>query len=86
MKIVSFFWIIHKNNYTVSIEKYLKQLTVKIAVQFNGKVRGTLQVDADISQDDFIATVQADDHLAKYFPVTPKKIIFIPGKICNIVG
>ncbi len=67
-------------------EKHLKQSTVKIAVQFNGKVRGTLQVDADISQDDFIATVQADDHLAKYFPATPKKIIFIPGKICNIVG
>lgn len=67
-------------------EKYLTQSTVKIAVQFNGKVRWTLQVDVNINQDGFIELVKKDEHLSKYFPESPKKIIFIPGKICNIVG
>ncbi len=67
-------------------EKYLVANTVKIAVQFNGKVRWTLEVDVKISQDEFIELLKNDGKLNSYMPSEAKKIIFIPGKICNIVG
>lgn len=59
---------------------------VTMAVQFNGKTRGTLEVAADISSDDFLALVQNNEKLQKYLANGKVvKKIFIPGKICNII-
>ena len=59
---------------------------VTMAVQFNGKTRGTLEVAADISQDDFMNLVRAQEKWQKYFTGGQViKEIFVPGKICNII-
>jgi leucyl-tRNA synthetase len=58
---------------------------VKMAVQFNGKVRWTIEVSKEATQDDVMNTVKEDKKLSGYLVGEPKKVIYIPGKILNIV-
>ncbi len=66
-------------------EKLLVDDTVKIAVQFNGKVRGTIQITPTSTQDEVMQIIQNDATLAARIESTPKKIIYVPGKIINII-
>lgn len=59
--------------------------TVKIAVQFNGKVRGTIQIEPNATQDEVMNIIQNDEQLANRIESAPKKIIYVPGKIINII-
>jgi leucyl-tRNA synthetase len=58
---------------------------VTIAVQFNGKTRGSVTVPADSQQVEVLQAVGAVPQLARYLSEEPKKVIFIPGKIINII-
>ncbi len=66
-------------------EKLLVCSEVTLAVQFNGKMRGTLQVSADATQEAVLELIKKDEKLASYLIWEPKKIIFVPGKIINII-
>lgn len=67
-------------------ESKLSSDLVKMAVQFNGKVRWTIEVSKDASQDDVMNAVKSDWKLNGYLSSwEPKKVIYIPGKILNIV-
>ena len=66
--------------------KLIKDDLVTMAVQFNGKARGTLEVNTHIDLKDFLALVRGHQKLGKYLVnVEIVKEIFIPGKICNII-
>ncbi len=56
-----------------------------MAVQVNGKTRGTISVAKDIAQDGAVAAAMADSSIAKFVISDPKKIIFVPGRLLNIV-
>jgi leucyl-tRNA synthetase len=56
-----------------------------MAVQFNGKVRGTIEVNPQATQEQAMQTIQDDPKLAERITHEPKKIIYIPGKIINII-
>ena len=58
---------------------------VKMAVQFNGKVRWTIEVSKEANQDEVMNAVKTDQKLSGYLVGEPKKVIYIPGKILNIV-
>lgn len=58
---------------------------VTIAVQVNGKVRGTLTISPSASQESVMALVHQDEKIASYLTGEIKKVIYVPGKICNIV-
>lgn len=81
----------HKN--TLSYESWpsfdpilAKDDTITIAVQINGKTRGTFDVPADIKKDDFLTLVKTDEKIAKYLTgQTILKEVYVPGKICNFV-
>jgi len=80
------------NKASITFEKWpeynaelAKDDTITLAVQINGKTRGTFDVAADISKDEFFALVKADEKIAKYLQGTIVKEIFVPGKICNFV-
>jgi leucyl-tRNA synthetase len=63
-----------------------KDDVIEMAVQFSGKMRGTLDVSPDISKEDFIALIKADEKLSKYLEgMEIVKEIFVPGKICNLI-
>ena len=67
-------------------ERYLNVDTVKYPVQFNGKVRFTLEVAKDMPRDEIEQMVLADEQTARYLGgATPKKVIVVPGRIVNIV-
>ena len=58
---------------------------VTMAVQVNGKTRGTISVLKTATQDDAMAAVMADAGLAKFITGTPKRIIFVPGRLVNVI-
>jgi leucyl-tRNA synthetase len=58
-----------------------------LAVQVNGKLRGTIEVAADAPKDQVEALAQAEPNTAKYLEgLTIRKVIVVPGKIVNIVA
>jgi leucyl-tRNA synthetase len=60
--------------------------TVEIAVQFNGKLKGTTVIAKDAAKDDVFAQVRASESFAPFFEgKTVIKEIYVPGKIVNIV-
>ncbi len=60
--------------------------TVKIAVQVNGKLRGSIEVPADASADDIVAQAKSEPNVAKHLEgKTIVKTIFVPGKLANFV-
>jgi leucyl-tRNA synthetase len=63
----------------------VKEDLLTLAVQINGKTRGTFDVDPNITKEDFFALVKADEKIAKYLTGTIVKEIYVPGKICNFV-
>jgi len=66
-------------------EKYLVQDTITMAVQVNGKVRWTIEIAKDATQDDVMETIRNNEKIAKNLVWDIKKVIYIPWKICNIV-
>jgi len=59
---------------------------VTMAVQFNGKTRGTIDILADAEQEDAFNEVRSTSFGRKYLSdVDIKKIIYIPKRIINII-
>jgi len=57
-----------------------------VVVQVNGKLRGRITVAADSSEESVKSAVFADDKVMSYLDgKTPRKIIYVPGKLVNIV-
>ena len=67
-------------------ETYLVESNTKYPISFNGKVRFTMELPADMSKEDVEKTVLANEQTAKYLDgKAPKKVIVVPNKIVNIV-
>ncbi|MDP4238484.1 MAG: leucine--tRNA ligase [Bacteroidota bacterium] len=72
--------------FPVCNEEYLKESKVKYPISFNGKVRFTLELPADMRKEDVEETALANEQTLKLLDgKVPKKIIVVPGKIVNIV-
>ena len=57
-----------------------------MGVQVNGKVRGTIELAADASKEEALATGRAQENVARYLEgKTIVKEIYVPGKILNFV-
>jgi leucyl-tRNA synthetase len=64
----------------------LEQETMQIVVQVNGKLRG--RVNIAVSADERVAkeAALADEHVMKFVGDKPlRKVIFVPGKLVNLV-
>ena len=58
-----------------------------MAVQVNGKLRGTIEVAIDTAPDAIEAAALAEPHVARFLDgQTIRKVIVVPGKIVNIVA
>ncbi len=65
-------------------ESKLKEDTLNIAVQLNGKVRANITVAADADNAEVLAA--AKEALGDKITGTVIKEIYVPGRICNIVA
>ena len=67
-------------------DRYLVQDTVRIAVQVNGKLRGTVEVAADAGRDAVLAAARAEPNVARTLDgATVRKEIVVPGRLVNLV-
>ena len=77
---------IHVNHWPKWDEKYLASDVMTIIVQVNGKLRAKLELPADTDKDAVEQAALADEKVCAYLDArTPKKVIYIPGKLVNIV-
>ena len=65
-------------------ENALKETTMEIVVQINGKVKAKINVDVTLDKDSVISA--AKEELGDRLPGNIVKEIYVPGKIVNIVG
>ncbi|THD11761.1 leucine--tRNA ligase [Metallibacterium scheffleri] len=57
-----------------------------LAVQVNGKLRGTIEVAADATRETIEAAAQAEPNVAQFLKdQSVRKLIVVPGKVVNIV-
>ena len=69
-------------------ESKLKDTEVTMAVQVNGKMRGTFTIAADSSDEDCVAAAQAEEKVAKFIAGLPgqlRKTIVVKNKLVNLI-
>ena len=60
--------------------------TLDIGVQINGKLRGTIEVTADSTEDAVMELARANAKVASYLEAGEiRKIVYVPGRILNVV-
>ena len=65
----------------------LERSQLTLAVQINGKLRGTLAISPNASQEDIRAMACTDASVVKFLACMDiRKVIIVPGKIVNIVA
>ncbi|HKL73156.1 MAG TPA: leucine--tRNA ligase [Candidatus Onthovivens sp.] len=68
-------------------ESKLVLSTISIAVQVNGKLRGTIEIEIDLEEEKVKAQALANENVAKFIENKEiKKVIYVKGKIVNIVA
>jgi leucyl-tRNA synthetase len=77
---------IHLESWPKYEEALTRDETVTVVVQINGKVRDRLQVEADAAEPVVRELALRRDAVAKYLDgQSPKKVIYVPGKLVSIV-
>jgi leucyl-tRNA synthetase len=59
--------------------------SIDLIVQVNGKLRGKIQVPRDVTEESALEQALADEMVARFVTSAPKKVIFVPGRLINIV-
>lgn len=86
-------WFMYGKNYSIFKDRwpeinnqYLYEDKVIIPVQINGKLRGQIEVEKDINQEDILEIVKNAPKFLKYLNNKEiKKIIFVKNKILNLI-
>ena len=67
-------------------ENALKEDSIEIAVQINGKVRGRLTVSPSIEPKELEALILKDERTLKYLGSSPiRRFVHVPKKLVNII-
>ena len=69
-------------------KSYLIEDTVTLAVQVNGKMRGKIELGLDSPESDALSVAMQQKNISKFVPDEKaiKKVIYVPGKVLNIVA
>jgi leucyl-tRNA synthetase len=78
---------IHEQSWPAFDPEAAKEESITLIVQVNGKVRDRIEVPAGISEEDAKAHALASEHVQNRLEGRePKKIIYVPGRLVNVVG
>jgi leucyl-tRNA synthetase len=58
---------------------------IELVVQVNGKVRARIMVAADVSEDAALKAALSDPTVGRFVNGAPRKVVFVPGRLLNIV-
>jgi leucyl-tRNA synthetase len=65
----------------------LERDSITLAIQVNGKLRGTLEVAVSLAKDEIERLALADPNVQRFLEgLSVRKVIVVPGKIVNIVA
>jgi len=77
---------VHRDTWPKYDEQYLVQDTVTLAVQINGKLRGTVEVPAGVDEAAAVEQAKADPKIAAHLDDKQLvKAIYVAGKLLNFV-
>ena len=77
---------IHQSSWPAYIEALTQDDTLTLVVQVNGKVRERIEVRSDISEQEARQIALENPRVASYVGDSAiEKVIFVPGKLVNIV-
>ncbi len=78
---------IHVQPWPTYDEALTRDAVVTVVVQINGKVREKLEVAADASEEEVQALALASERVkVNLGGKAPKKVVYVPGKLINLVG
>jgi leucyl-tRNA synthetase len=66
-------------------EAQAREDTIQVAVQVNGKLRGALSLPLDVDQVTALAAAMGEPSIAKFVTGEPRKVVFVPGRLLNLV-
>jgi leucyl-tRNA synthetase len=67
-------------------EEHLKSDTYVFPIQINGKLRATIELPTDIQAADAEAAALELEQVQKWMEgKPPKKVVFVPGRMINVV-
>jgi leucyl-tRNA synthetase len=77
---------VHQQPWPAWDEALAKEETVEIAVQVNGKVRDKIAVPVDLAEETVKAQALAAEGVRRFVDdKPPAKVIYVPGRLVNIV-
>ena len=63
----------------------LEQDEIELVVQVNGKMRGRISVPSTVTEEEAVSRATRDHAIAKFITATPRKVVFVPGRLLNLV-
>jgi leucyl-tRNA synthetase len=77
---------VHKSTWPVHDEKHLIEESMVIVVQVNGKLRASIEVATDSSEEQVIAAAKSNEKVAGHLAGHDiKKTVYVAGKLLNFV-
>jgi leucyl-tRNA synthetase len=76
---------IFDSGWPVYDERLVVEDSVTMAVQVNGKTRGTISVSKTATQDEAMAAAIAEPNVAKFVTGPVRRVIFVAGRMLNLV-
>lgn len=76
---------IHRSKWPVA-GKITADVDMEIPVQINGRYRATISVPVSATEDTIVKKALEDENVKKFVTSKPKKVIYVPGKILNIIA
>jgi leucyl-tRNA synthetase len=66
----------------------VEEVKVKIAVQVSGKLRGVVEVGRQEAENQELVVEMAmrEEKIKKWITGAPKKVIYVPGRLVNLVS
>ncbi|MGD1993197.1 MAG: class I tRNA ligase family protein, partial [Anaerolineae bacterium] len=77
---------IHQQQWPESIPELTVKEVITLVVQVNGRVRARLEVPADIGEEEAREAALAEENVQRYTEGRQiKRVIYVPGRLVNIV-
>jgi leucyl-tRNA synthetase len=76
---------IHLEAFPMPNEELAKESEVNLPVQINGKMRGNVSVAKDAAEAAVLVAIGQEPSLQKYLEGGVSKVIYVPGKIINVM-
>jgi leucyl-tRNA synthetase len=76
---------IHLETWPEYDNSVLESQNAEIGVQINGKLRGVIQISKNAEETEALSLARNNDSIKRYLTEEPKKIIYVKGRILNII-